>query len=169
MTPAESKELAYALKHFIPAEQGRALRQICRTEEGRQEMSEPLTRLLATIAVMPKTYEQENLGEEAVVHLHYFTGGCDWWITEKDIDTDGEGQVQAFGYADLGDPQNAELGYISIDELCQQRTMNVDLYWTPITLRELKAKRAPADPKQVEEEVQALGFESVEQYERHHG
>lgn len=136
-----SQDLAYVLREFIPREQGLALNEICRTKEGREEMAEPLTRLVATVQAMPKTYDQENLGEEAVVHLHYFTGGCDWWITEKDMDTDGEGQVQAFGYADLGDPQNAELGYISIKELCEVRTMNVDLYWTPITLRELVAKR----------------------------
>ena len=136
-----SQDLAYVLREFIPREQGLALVQILRGKEGKQEMEEPLTRLVATIQAMPKTYEQDGKGEEAVVHLHYFTGGCDWWITEKDVDTDGEGQVQAFGYVDLGDPQNAELGYISIKELCEQRTMNVDLYWTPITLRDLVAKR----------------------------
>jgi hypothetical protein len=142
-TPAieQANALAYVLGNFVPREQGKALLEICRTKEGREEMAEPLTRLVATIAAMPKTYQQENLGEEAVIHLHYFTGGCDWWITERDIDDDGEGQVQAFGYADLGDPQNSELGYISIKELCAERTMNVDLYWAPITLRELKAKR----------------------------
>jgi hypothetical protein len=47
----------------------------------------------------------------------YFTGGCDWWIVEKDSDPDHAGQAQAFGIADLG--MGAELGYISIPELLE--------------------------------------------------
>lgn len=135
----QANALAYVLREFIPREQGHALVEILRSgKEAREEMKEPLERLVATIAAMPKTYEQENAGDAAIVHLHYFTGGCDWWITEKDVDDDGEGQVQAFGYACLGDPQNAELGYISIKELCEERTMNVDLYWNPKTLADVR-------------------------------
>ena len=78
---------------------------------------------------MPKTYEQDGLGEEAVVHLHYFTGSADWWITEKDSDPDGEGQVQAFGLADLFQ-DGGELGYISLVEILAAGA-ELDLHWTP--------------------------------------
>lgn len=132
-------DLKRILRDFIPAEQGRALQEICSRSEGRQEMAEALERLVRTIQQMPKTYETREVGDP-IVHLHYFVGSCDWWITERDVDDDGEGQIQAFGYANLGDPQNAELGYISIKELCELRTMNVDLYWHPVPLSAVRAK-----------------------------
>jgi hypothetical protein len=73
----------------------------------------------------------------ALAHLHYFTGGCDWWIVEKDADPDHAGQVQAFGVADLG--MGAELGYISIPELLENGA-KLDLHYTePKTIGELLA------------------------------
>lgn len=89
------------------------------------------------IKAMPSTYETDGQGDAAIVHLHYFKGACDWWITEKDSDPDGEGQIQAFGLASLG--YGAELGYISIKELIEAG-VELDLYWTPTPLAEIKAK-----------------------------
>ena len=88
---------------------------------------------------MHKTYEQDGKGDEAIVHLHYFYGGFDWYITEKDMGdgSDDTTQYQAFGYADMGFP---ELGYISIAELIQSN-IELDLYWTPRTLGEVKRER----------------------------
>lgn len=95
--------------------------------------------LSALIEAMPKTYEQEARGEQAVVHLHYFRGISDFYITERDSDPDGAGQVQAFGLADLfGD--GGELGYISIPEIIAAG-VELDLYWTPRTLAEVRRKR----------------------------
>ena len=34
---------------------------------------------------MPKSYETEGQGKEAIAILHYFTSSWDWYITEKDI------------------------------------------------------------------------------------
>jgi len=86
---------------------------------------------------MPKTYESTAKGRAALAHLHYFIGGCDWWIVEKDADPDHAGQVQAFGIADLG--MGAELGYISIPELLENGAA-LDLYYTdPKTIGELLA------------------------------
>lgn len=83
---------------------------------------------------MPKTYEQDGKGNDAVVYLHYFRGNMDWYITERDMETD---QLQAFGLADLG-MGFPELGYISIQELIENG-IELDLYWTPKTLREVKS------------------------------
>ena len=47
---------------------------------------------------MAQTYQQEGKGDQATVYLHYFIGGSDWYITEKDVDGGAE---QAFGYAVL--------------------------------------------------------------------
>jgi len=93
-----------------------------------------LLELAATIMNMPRTYEQDGKGDEAVAHLHYFKGSGDWYITEKDVDTDGAGQIQAFGLVKLWE---TELGYISIAELIQNG-VELDLHFTPTTLGELK-------------------------------
>ena len=83
---------------------------------------------------MPKTYEQDGFGDQAVVHLHYFLGRMNWYITERDIEDE---QLQAFGLADLG--QGGELGYICIQELIENG-VELDLHWTPISLKAIKDK-----------------------------
>lgn len=96
-----------------------------------------------TIATMPKTYEQDGKGDNAVAHLHYFTPGGDWYITERDKETE---QHQAFGLANpFGD--GGELGYISIPELTAAGA-ELDLYWKPKTLAEIRGKNSeePAKP-----------------------
>jgi hypothetical protein len=91
---------------------------------------------------MPVTYATDGQGDDATVHLHYFTGGCDWYITEKDAGTPDEpGQRQAFGLANLG--YGGELGYISIAELIANGA-ELDLYWRAVPLRTVKAKESHA-------------------------
>lgn len=95
-----------------------------------------LADLAERVKTCPRTYDQDGLGDAAVAHLHYFHGGADWWITELDRD----GLVdQAFGFACLGDPGNAELGYISIRELVQAG-VELDLHYTPEPLAAIKAR-----------------------------
>ena len=61
----------------------------------------------------PPLYAQDGKGLDAIVHAHYFIGGCDWLVTEYDPD-----EEIAFGWACLnGDRQNSELGYTSLREL----------------------------------------------------
>jgi hypothetical protein len=62
---------------------------------------------------IPRLYETEATPlSEKLIHLHFFIGGCDWYIVEYD------GDNLFFGYAILnGDLINAEWGYISFDEL----------------------------------------------------
>lgn len=127
-----------AVRPFVPVLQLKTLVSGLRGEE-REYFRGALRDLEKTIETMPATYGQDGLGEDAVVHLHYFFGGCDWWITEKDI----EGGIdQAFGLVDLG--HGPELGYISIAELVESRSMDIDLHWTPITLAQVKAKKYKA-------------------------
>lgn len=137
-----------AIRPFVPVSQMKCLEDGIRWSEERAHFREKVLRLADTVASMPVTYAQSELGEDAVVHLHYFYGGCDWWITEKDVDG---GVDQAFGLVDLG--HGPELGYISIRELVRMRGLEVDLYWQPITLKALRAKRllrigAEAKPKE---------------------
>ncbi len=95
---------------------------------------ESVDRIYSTIEVMPKTYEQDGKGDQAIAYLHYFTSNGDFYITEKDID---DGVTQAFGLASIGDSY-PELGYISITELVKNGA-EIDLHFEPKTLSEIKA------------------------------
>ena len=69
------------------------------------------------LEAIPALYATESIPErDKVVHLHYFVGGCDWWVVELDS---AERPQLAFGYACLGDPQMAEWGYIDLHELAE--------------------------------------------------
>ena len=125
---------------FIPAAQLRTLRSLIRGEEG-AHYRERLTELADIFRTMPQTYEQDGRGDRAIVYLHYFYGGMDWYITEKDANQDGEGQQQAFGLVNLG--YGAELGYINLAELCAQPRIELDLYWTPRPLADVRSNAWP--------------------------
>mgnify|MGYP001343359691 CR=1 FL=1 len=123
------------LEKFIGKMQIAALIRGLRGEE-KTAFIEIIGRLLYTIETMPETYGQDGKGDAAIVYLHYFRGSMDWYITERDVE---DIQYQAFGLADLG--YGAELGYISIAELIQCN-VELDFYWTPKTLAEIKAENA---------------------------
>lgn len=123
------------LKPFLPRMEYEALRIDLMGEE-KDGIGAMIDEWNTKIETMPKTYDQDGAGDNAIVHLHYFLGPHDWYITEKDMLPE---QNQAFGWAILnGDTQNAELGYISIVELTSLGVL-LDLHWTPKTLREVKA------------------------------
>ena len=128
------------LRPFMSAPQLAVMLRNARGEEGDWFVAR-MVELAALILAMPKTYEQDGKGDEATAHLHYFTAGADWYITEKDAETPEEpGQHQAFGLADLyGD--GGELGYISISEIIRCGA-ELDLHWTPRTLASIRAKAA---------------------------
>ncbi len=127
------KETAYRA-HFIGKSQLRAMTQILVAEEG-DDMLRIMDEVEKTINSMPAIYEQDGKGDDAIVYLHYFRGGMDWYITERDFSAD---QYQAFGYADFG--YGMEAGYISIKELIENG-VELDLYWTPKTIGEIKKEK----------------------------
>lgn len=109
-----------------------------------------LQRFQKTFEQMPKTYDTEPQvpegltdeeasdyiraqAGEAMVYLHYFAGGCDWWITEKDRCPE---QFQAFGVASLNGWQ-PEFGYISLEELADIMVVNLDFDWQPTKLKDI--------------------------------
>jgi len=139
LTKLDAANALVTLHGFIGRSQLSAIGHACYGEE-QQFFFHKLVALAGIVTSMPRTYQTNGQGDEAVVYLHYFgAGNCDWYITEADSNEDGEGQHQAFGLADLG--YGGELGYISIAELIQLN-MELDLYFKPCTLAELKSQRS---------------------------
>jgi hypothetical protein len=65
------------------------------------------------LSIIPRLYETESIPlNDKLIHLHFFIGGCDWFIAEYD------GEDLFWGYAILNnDLEMAEWGYISFEEL----------------------------------------------------
>ena len=135
-TKSDATQAIKTLQQFIGKSQMSAIRSGCYSEE-KQFFFDKLVEMADLVSNMPETYEQDGKGDQAVVYLHYFMGNMDFYITEKDCDPEGEGQIQAFGLADIG--YGGELGYISIQELIMNN-IELDMYWTPKTLAEIKNK-----------------------------
>lgn len=124
------------LKSFISKQQQKAL-EYCLKGEERSYFKDMLDSLEKLITGMPKSYDQDGV-KDPIVYLHYFWGGSDWYITEKDIEDE---QQQAFGYAVLGGMEDcAEFGYISLVEVLANN-IELDLYWTPKPLSEALKNR----------------------------
>lgn len=121
------------LKDFVGAQQRRFIGNLMKGEEG-EWFAQTVGDMAERIRTMPKTYEQDGKGAQAVVVLHYFTAGADWWILEKDMEQE---QHQAFGIADIG--YGPEMGYISLPEILAAGA-EIDLHWQPITREEMDKK-----------------------------
>jgi hypothetical protein len=67
---------------------------------------------LVDLAKIPDLYATDGQAfEEKVCHIHYFTGGSDWYIAELDPSTG-----LAFGWARVNYPEG-EWGYVHLVEL----------------------------------------------------
>ena len=120
------------LKQFINPGQLQAIRELVNPDitEEYQYFIDKVKHLKKTIQAMPRTYETSGQ-KDPIVYLHYFYGGSDWYITERDI---LKNQKQAFGAADLS--YGPELGYINIQELINLN-VELDLYWEPKPLSQI--------------------------------
>lgn len=120
------------LRNFIPPAQLAVIRSMVSGEEG-VHFAAKLAEFSERVRSMHRVYQQSGRGQDAIAHLHYFKGGCDWYITERDTSSE---QLQAFGMASMqGD--RPELGYISVAELIAHGA-ELDLYFQPAALKDLK-------------------------------
>ncbi len=80
---------------------------------------------------IPRLYETETIPSgDKLIYLHFFIGGCDWFIAEYD------GDDLFFGFAILNsDFEMAEWGYISFAELQSINVHGIEIDcetdWTP--------------------------------------
>jgi hypothetical protein len=65
------------------------------------------------MATWPKLYQTDGVPlDQKVVRAHWFAGPCDWYAFEVDPT-----ELLAFGWVNLGDHQNAEMGYFDLKDL----------------------------------------------------
>lgn len=124
------------LRNFVSFGQLTALRLGLNGEEAAYFRNK-LTEIDARIRDMPRIYAQDGKGDAAIVYLHYFLGGHDWYITERDT---SDVQHQAFGLAALNS-YSPELGYISIAELIAHGA-ELDLHFQPCELGTIRTRQA---------------------------
>lgn len=89
------------------------------------------------IKSLPPLYSQERVADPiARVKLFHPLSNWTWYLLELDPDSG-----LAFAFTDGFE---AELGYVSIEELAEVNVHGLpierDLYWTPVPLSEVKAK-----------------------------
>lgn len=122
------KDIPPILLKIIPQSQAQAL-------VGNTEIYSTLIRLAEEVMETPALYSQDGLGNDAIVHIHYFSGGSDWFITEMNLD-----EALFFGYVVLnGDLVNSEFGYTSIDEITST-DIELDFHFTKMTVKEAITK-----------------------------
>ena len=128
-----ASDISPTLKAFLPTSQYQAIM-------GNEEIWEVIDRLEQIVTNMPGPGKTSSVsGDDQIVYLHYFVGGSDWYIVERDK-IPGP-QNYTFGYAILnGDFEMSEWGGISIEELKTLRFMNLDFYFTPVRFREIRRK-----------------------------
>ena len=111
------------VRRFMPMMQIRAI-------IGSDEHWDTIERLRGIIDQMPLPYGTDSTpADDKIVWLHYFYGGSDWYIVEKDSEPE---QYQAYGYAKINDDEEmAEWGYIDIEALKKTNKVELDFYWKP--------------------------------------
>jgi hypothetical protein len=132
------------IEKIVPQNMMLSIKENLRERKNAQEKGEDVENfdyfenLIEGYREIPKLYYQDEKGKNAIVYLHYFRGGSDWYITELDKETN-----EGFGYVVLnGDTQNSEFGYMNLNEFANS-IIEIDLYWSFKTLNEIFEKQFP--------------------------
>jgi hypothetical protein len=99
------------------------------------------------LSKLPELYSTESIPlMEKVIHMHFFLGGCDWYVAEYDKESQN-----IFGFAILNNNyQMAEWGYFNFNELCELKVKFVevdrDIHFTQTMAKCIdKIKRAESE------------------------
>lgn len=134
-------------QNFVPVHQLAITRQV--ENEGEETFRDVYEHINKIIATMPNT----NSPDESTAYLHYFAGNSDWYIIQKDAGSKDDApedrgkQFQAYGIANINgaaDYMNdglGEYGYISIEELRHIARVELDFYFDPIRISDLKKEK----------------------------
>lgn len=125
-------EIPKSLHNIMPVHQQKFILQ------SEEDFSPTLADLEAIVAKLPKLYAQDGKGGEVIAYLHYFYGPNDWYITEYD-----RAENLFFGFANLGDPVNAEFGYINPQELISSNKVELDFHFNPTKFSDLPVEGNP--------------------------
>ena len=138
---SENKEAESALysleqiKPFIPKYQYYSLRDLVRKSEEKEFFIHKVKEIEEIIKSIPLTYKTDGIPlNEKKAYLHYFGSSYNAYIFEKDMT--GDGTEQAYGWASFG--EDGELGYISIEELIKEKSIELDLYFDPKPFGDIK-------------------------------
>ena len=112
------------------------------------------------LAKIPRLYETEDVPLfEKKIYLHFFLGGCDWFVAEYD------GKDTFFGFAILNnDLQGAEWGYIGFSELKSIKVRGwievdceLDEFWKVRKAGEIEKIRKACNWKKIDNKFSANG------------
>ncbi len=127
-----------SIKSFIGPAQSAFVKHLIQSSEERDFFIDKILELQRIISTMPGTYQQDGLGDNAIVHLRYFTPRSYFLITEKEIgaeeDDPSDFQKQAYGYACVNGEH--DMGYISLPEILAAGA-EIDFHFTPSTIGRL--------------------------------
>lgn len=134
------------LERFMPRSQWLAVKDyMLPTNEEAPWFHQKMCDLAFLIDHMPRVGDQVQLGskiEEHIVHLHYFRGSTDIYISELDPGAEGDTEEcfmgQCFGYGDLFGT-GGEFGYFSIPEITKAGT-ELDFHFTPQSVTQLQRR-----------------------------
>lgn len=117
-----------------------------------KELIPTMIKLFNQILLTPIVY---GSNKDSKFMLHYFNSGPDVYIKELDYGTG----LQDYGFVILnGDLEMAELGYVSIQDLIKQG-FELDYYYTPQTLAEIKKETKEEEKTPTTEEVTRFYFQ----------
>lgn len=136
---AEPFTFGEKLSKFMPKIQQRVVSRIILENAEPGYADNVLAPLKVQVESIPELYATETVPlDEKIIYAHFFIQDSDWYIAEWD------GKDKLFGYSILGgDHQNAEWGYISMQEINAARGrmgngVELDFYWTPVPFSKIK-------------------------------
>lgn len=124
------------LYFFIPRMQALVINDLMKNSEEKEFFIHKVEELRQIVETMPKI--GDTASEKA--YLHYFGADRDFWVFEKDCgdpnDQNPGEQLQAYGMYKVGN-MKPKWGYISISEIIKNRSMAIDLHFTPKSSEEI--------------------------------